>query len=117
MAAQEAVELDAISVGNVGPTASPAAGKVSGIYKFVQTLTPGSVGATTQAEQTFTVTGVQAGDVVIAMNMAGPPGASGVWATNVRVSAANTIAITYENTTAGALTPTSQAYTFVIMRV
>jgi hypothetical protein len=80
---------------------------VQGIYNIKQTLTPASVGANTTAEQTFIVPGLQVGDS-IDVNKASHQ--AGLSIGNVRVSAANTLAIQFVNTTAGAITPTSEQY-------
>ena len=82
---------------------------------YQQTITPAAVSATTQAEQTFTVTGLTTNDHLL-WHAAGPIGAAGLSITNVRVSATNTVAITFQNTTGGSLTPTSQQYTFIAFR-
>lgn len=72
------------------------------------TLTPASVAATTTAEQTFAVTGLVAGSPVWVNKPSVQPGIGIVGA---RVSAAGTLAINFLNTTAAAITPTSEAYT------
>jgi hypothetical protein len=80
---------------------------IQGIYNIKQTLTPAAVGANTTAEQTFTVPGVLPGDS-IDINKASHQ--AGLSIGNVRVSAANTLAIQFVNTTAGSITPTSEQY-------
>lgn len=70
-------------------------------------LTPSAVGANTTSEQTFTVPGVSVGDSVDVNKASHQVGLS---IGNIRVSAANTLAIQYVNTTAGSITPTSEAY-------
>jgi hypothetical protein len=77
------------------------------MYIIKQVLTPTAVGANTSSEQTFTVPGVQVGDSVD-INKASHQ--TGLAIGNVRVSAANTLAIQYVNTTAGSITPTSEQY-------
>jgi len=77
------------------------------MYKIKQTLTPASVGANTTAEQTFTVNGVQVGDSV---DVNKPSHQVGLNVGNVRVSAANQIAIQFVNTTAGAIVPIAEQY-------
>lgn len=68
------------------------------------TLTVAEVAANLSAEQTFTVNGLDT-DMVV---MVGKPALkAGIVVGNVRVSAANTLAITFGNCTAGALTPTA----------
>lgn len=88
--------------------------KVQGIYKYSATIDPASVGAATSAEQTFTVTGLAVGDVILSVNK--PTATAGVGIVNARVSAANTLALTFMNATAGAVDPASETYLIVAMR-
>lgn len=81
---------------------------VTRLYVIRQTLTPAAVGANTTAEQTFTVPGLAVGDCVDVNKASHQVGLS---IGNVRVSAANTLAIQYVNTTAGSITPASEQYT------
>lgn len=78
-------------------------------------LSPAAVSANTTAEQTFTVNGLAVGDVVGSINK--PTAQAGLFIAGVRVSAANTLAITFGNATAGSITPTaSEIYSFKISR-
>jgi hypothetical protein len=78
-------------------------------------LTPSAVSANTTAEQTFTVTGLQVGDMVAGINK--PTAQAGLGIVGMRVSAANTLAITFSNNTAGSITPTAgETYVFQIVR-
>lgn len=78
-------------------------------------LSPAQVAANTTAEQTFTVTGLAVGDLVSAINK--PTAQAGLGIVGQRVSAANTLAITFSNNTAAGITPTaSEVYTFKISR-
>lgn len=73
-------------------------------------LSPVSVAPNTTAEQTFTVAGLTSGTPVFVNK----PGAQvGLSVGNARVSAANTLAITYTNNTAATITPT-QGETYTI---
>jgi hypothetical protein len=86
---------------------------ITKIVVYSASLTPASVAAATVAEQTFTVTGLTTADKVIV----NPPAiANSTGIAGVRVSAANTLAIRFDNPTAGALTPTSGIYTVLAMR-
>lgn len=76
------------------------------------TIDPASVGAATTAEQTFTVAGLQVGDMVYVNKPANTPGLGIV---NCRVSAANTLAITFANVTAAAIDAAAEEY--LVMRV
>ncbi len=98
----------------VTPTASDVYG--IGIYRpnpvaplvvYNQTLSPVSVAANTTAEQSFNITGLVAGSVAWVNK---PSWTLGLGIAGVRVSAANTLAITFCNATSAAITPPSEAY-------
>ena len=77
------------------------------------TLSPAAVSANTSAEQTFTVTGLQAGDHVMVNK---PSAQAGLAIVGTR-AAANTLAITFGNFTAGSITPTaSETYLVLVSR-
>ncbi len=78
------------------------------------TLSPASVANATAAEQTFTVQGLQANDLVTVNK---PTAQAGLGIVGSRVSAANTLAITFMNATAATITPTaSQVYLLNVVR-
>ena len=78
------------------------------------TLSPAAVSANTSAEQTFTVNGLLAGDHV-AVNK--PSAHAGLGIVGCRVSADNTLAITFGNFTGGSITPTaSEVYRVLLSR-
>ncbi len=81
------------------------------IKKYSITLSPAAVNANTSAEQTFTCTGLAAAtDTIIGVSK--PTAQAGIGIVGWRVSADNTVAITFGNFTAGPITPTaSQEYT------
>lgn len=89
-------------------------GNLGRVFAVSVTFNPASVAAATSAEQTVTVSGVKTGDIVIAVNK--PSATAGVGIVNARVSAADTVALTFMNATAGAVDPASEVYTFVIGR-
>lgn len=95
---------------------SSTIGRGNVLYDFLigPTLTPASVNANTSAEQTFTIQGLQTGDA-LDINFNGAQTA-GVGIVNVRVSAANTAAIVFQNSTAGPLTPASGQYVINVTR-
>lgn len=96
-----------------GP-ASIALGNVSLNMILSVTLSPTSVANATSAEQTFTVAGLQVEDFV-AVNK--PSTQAGLVIGNVRVSAANTLAIEFGNLTAATITPTAaEVYTVHVVR-
>jgi hypothetical protein len=66
-----------------------------------------SVAANTSAEQTFTITGLQTGDVVFVNK---PSADAGLGVVNARVSAADTLAITFMNATGSAIDPSAETY-------
>lgn len=80
---------------------------------YTSTINPASVAAATSAEQTFTVTGLLVGDVPVVVK---PTATAGVGLVNARVSATDTLAITFMNATAGALDPASESYTILVFR-
>lgn len=102
-----------------GTGSTPTASEVYGIrtvrlnpaaplLNYSQTLTPVSVAAATTAEQTFTVTGLISGTPVWVNK---PSLTTGLAIAGVRVSATNTLAINYVNTTSAAIVPPAEIYT------
>lgn len=78
------------------------------------TLSPAAVSANTSAEQTFTVNGLLAGDHVVVNK---PSAQAGLGIVGFRVSADNTLAITFGNFTASPITPTaSEVYRVLLSR-
>ncbi len=72
-----------------------------------KSLDVASVAANTSAEQTFTVTGLKVG-MFVSVNK---PGASaGLVVGNARVSAADTLAVTFGNLTSSAIDPAAEDY-------
>lgn len=86
---------------------------ITQIRVYSQTITPASVAAQSAAEQTFTVTGLALTDKVF-VNPAATGNATGI--AGARVSAANTLAISYVNPTIAALTPAAGTYKITAMR-
>lgn len=79
-------------------------------------LTPSAVSANTTAQQTFTVTGVKTTDVVISVEK--PSHQAGLGIVGARVTAADTVGITFSNNTGAGITPTAgETYDFVIARL
>ena len=78
------------------------------------TLSPAAIVLNTTAEQTFTVNGLLLGDHV-ACNK--PTAQAGLGIVGCRVSAANTLAITFSNNTGSSITPTAaQVYKILVTR-
>jgi hypothetical protein len=94
-------------------TTSVARGNIRFMFAVAVTFDPAAVATITTAEQTVTVTGAAVGDFVIAMK---PSITTGVTIGNVRVSAANTVAIQFVNPTAGSVNPASETWQFLILR-
>lgn len=73
------------------------------------TLSPALIVLNTTAEQTFTVPGIRATDVLL--NVTKPTAQAGLGIVGFRVTAADTIGITFSNNTGSSITPTaSQVY-------
>lgn len=77
---------------------------VANVTTYGLAITPASVAANTSAEQSITITGVLAGDVV---TMIKPTTQAGLIVGTARVSAADTVFLTLGNVTASPITPTS----------
>lgn len=77
-------------------------------------LTPASVAQNTTAEQTFTVPGLVLLDFV---NVTKPTLQAGLSIGNARVSAVNTLAITYVNSTGSPIVPTAETYLMMVDRM
>jgi hypothetical protein len=100
-----------VSLGGNAP--SPSFGADLTVYQVA--LSPAQVAANTTAEQTFTVSGVGVQDKVIAVIK--PTAQAGLGIVGHRVSAANTVAITFSNNTAAGITPTAaETYLIVVLR-
>lgn len=82
---------------------------------FTVTFNPASVNANTTSEQTITVTGVKlARDVVLSVTK--PSHTAGIGIVNARVSADDTVAITFSNSTGLAVDAGSESYVIVTLR-
>ena len=89
-------------------------GNISRIFAIQGVFSPAAVATIVCAEQTFTVTGVKVGDIVLSVTK---PTAQTAAPCSARVSAADTVKVTFVNPTAGNITPTaSETYIFVIAR-
>lgn len=75
-----------------------------------------SVATITSAEQTATLKGLKSTDIVIAVTK--PTAQAGLGLANWRTYDTDTIAITFDNPTAGSLTPTAlEVYTALVLRL
>jgi hypothetical protein len=80
---------------------------------YIETLTPAATAAVSVVEQTFTIAGVNVGDTVV---VSAPGVTAGVGIAGARVTAANTVGISFANTTAGSLTAPAGVYRFVAFK-
>lgn len=101
-----ATHFSALGIGSGGTD-------LSLVKAYATTINPASIAAATSAEQTFTVTGLAVGDLPVVIKPTATPGAGIV---NARVSAANTLALTFMNATAAAVDPASEVYTVLAFR-
>lgn len=112
-----ASSLGAVTSTTVSATTSLTVGAsgtaVTQIRVYSQSLDVASVAANTTVEQTFTVTGLATTDTVFVNK---PTATAGLGIVNARVSAANTLAITFVNATAGAIDPAAETYAIVAIR-
>ena len=109
---------------NIGPNSSTLPDTVQlptgNIWKsgvFSVTPSPASVANATSAEQTFAATGIGllSTDLVLVQK---PTAQAGLGIVGTRVSAADTLAITFLNTTSATITPTgSEVYVVGVWRV
>lgn len=88
-------------------------GNTFGSYIVSLTINPASVAAATSAEQTFTLPGLKLGDTVFVNK---PTATAGVGIVGARVSAADTLALTFMNATAAPVDPVSEVYSVIILR-
>ena len=97
------------------PATTVARGNILYSWLIAPTLTPTSVGATTSAEQQFTVSGVLIGDEIGSVNFQGAV-TTLIDIVNVRVVSNNVIGISFQNVTAGGLTPPAVVYIIEVNR-
>lgn len=88
-------------------------GNAQNISVISQSLDVASVAANTSAEQTFTVNGLLVNDFV---EVNKPSASAGLGVVNARVSAANTLAITFMNATASPINPAAETYLIKVTR-
>lgn len=94
------------------PLQSPISNAAS-IYMLSVSLSPAAIVLNTTAEQSFTIAGLQASDLVIVNK---PTAQAGLGIVGTRV-AANTLYITFSNNTGSTITPTaSESYLLTIVR-
>src|SRR6185369_16341829 len=92
-----------------------ARGNLQGTYLLSVSLTPAGVATVTSAEQTFTVPGLLVGDQISGINF------QGAWTVlvdvvNFRVVSINTMGLSFQNNTAGTVTPPAGIYLIEVNR-
>lgn len=88
-------------------------GNIGNAIVATVTIDPAAIGTATTVEETFTVAGVKAGDIVFVNKPTATVGAACVGA---RASAANTVALTFLNATGATVNPASESYKLLIIR-
>lgn len=108
------VETDVLDVDDIKGVKVGTSGSYLGqLAKYAPTINPASVAANTTAEQTFSVPGVKvATDTVLSINK--PTATAGLGIVGYRVSADDTVAITFSNNTAAPIDPPSEVYGVVV---
>lgn len=89
-----------------------ARGNIQLAMLLTSTISPASVAANTTVEQTFTLTGLQLGDII---SVTKPTTQAGLAIGNARVTAANTYGITFINNTGSPIVPTASEVYIVEM--
>lgn len=79
------------------------------------TITPTSLVTLVTSAQTFTVSGLSTADAIAGIS--GPSQTSGIGIVAARVSAADTLEITFANVTVGTLTPAAGNYKVIAVKV
>jgi hypothetical protein len=85
------------------------------IAKYTATISPFAVAAGTCGEQQFPVPGVQAADIVIAVNK--PSAQAGLGIEGARAAGVNSVGINFCNKTASPITPSQkEVYSFALLQ-
>jgi hypothetical protein len=118
MAFPSVTNVDGTNPGPNNATPDTPQAPIGNIWKNARlsaTLSPVAVAPSTSAEQTFTVTGLLTTDYVYVNK---PSADAGVGIVGARVSAADTLALTFMNATTATVTPTaSESYIILVERV
>lgn len=86
------------------------------MLKVTASITPSSVTNQTCSEQSFAVSGVNSGDVLLSVQLATHSPGTNIAIGGWRVPAANTVAIQFCNVSRSSSTPTAGTYTLALMR-
>lgn len=84
------------------------------LFDFDIVINPSPVATNTTAEQDFTVDGLGENDIILSLTK--PTLTAGIGVVNSRIKSANTLSITFLNTTAGVIDPPSETYKLVVIR-
>lgn len=104
--------LDTLALSG-GLSLGAAGTNITQIRVYSQSINVASVAANTSAEQTFTVTGLTTADTVMVVK---PSLSAGLVVSTARVSAADTLAITFGNLTASPIDPAAETYAILAFR-
>lgn len=96
------------------PSSTITRGNVLLNLAIAPSLTPVAIAANITAEQTFTITGLLVNDIVRLSSTVAQT--AGVIINSSRVSAADTLSVSFGNLTAGSLTPVAGIYSLLIHR-
>lgn len=88
-------------------------GNIARIFAISVTFDPAAVATITTAEQSATIPGLKVGDFVFWQK---PTNTAGVGVVNARVSAADTLQLTFVNPTAGSVNAASETWQFLVFR-
>ena len=94
-----------------GPRVGGEGTQLTEITVYTPTIDPASVAANTVVEETFTVTGLATTDTVFVN-----PGVATIGVAGARVTAADTLGLTFVNPTASAINAASSTYRVVAIR-
>lgn len=113
----KSVDQSAQNLAGVAATPLASGNVTRQILVFSASITPALTSANTSAEQTFSsYTGLLTTDVVLGVTPPGAPTAGLSGPTNARVSATNTLAMSWGNHTAGNLTAPAGTYVVTVLR-
>lgn len=88
-------------------------GNVQKVNVISLTIDPASVDTITTAEQTFTLSGAKIGDIIFVNK---PSCTAGLGIAGARVTAVDTIGITFVNPTAGGINAASEVWNIAVVR-
>ena len=97
-----------------GPSSPGESGAFIKVFT-VDVGTVASVTANSTIEADFAVAGLDTGDTIIGVEK--PTHQAGIGIVNARIKAADTLSITYMNTTAAGVVPTDENYKVTVLRI